>query len=67
MTTGKTPSGGGRVFLEFTRVGRQVKVSAIDEATGVEVSMMGPLTVSQDELGRLAVRKLKRRLEQGAR
>ncbi|PTW61302.1 hypothetical protein C8N35_10211 [Breoghania corrubedonensis] len=65
MTQGGTPSGPGRIFLEFTRVGRQVKVSAIDEATGVEVSMIGPLTVSQEELGRLAVRKLKRRLEQG--
>lgn len=67
MTTGRTPAGGGRIFLEYTKVGRQVKVAAIDEATGIEVSMIGPLNVSQEELGRLAVRKLKRRLEQGAK
>ncbi|MDJ0932285.1 hypothetical protein [Breoghania sp.] len=32
---------------------------------GVDVPMIGPLNVLQDELGRLAVRKLKRHLEQG--
>lgn len=66
MATGRMPAGDGQVFLEYRRIGRQVKVVAIDEATGVEVSMFGPVNVSQEELGRLAVRKLRRRLEQQA-
>ena len=54
----------GEVYLEFQVVGRQVKVTAIDAATGVEVVVIGPNTASQEDLKRLAVRKLQRRLEQ---
>ncbi len=61
MSRGPRP---GEVYLEFHQVGQQVKVTAIDAATGIEVSTFGPLSVSQADLKRLAVRKLKRRLEQ---
>lgn len=54
----------GEIYIEFVEVGGQVKVSAIDAATGVEVSAFGPTSASQQDLERLAVRKLKRRLQQ---
>jgi hypothetical protein len=55
--------GGGReVYFEFTAIGRTVKVSAIDAATGLEVSVMGPASASQADLKRLALQKLNARL-----
>jgi hypothetical protein len=58
--------GGGReVYFEFTAIGRTVKVSAIDAATGLEVSVMGPASASQADLKRLALQKLNARLNSG--
>ena len=55
--------GGGRdVYFEFTAIGGTVKVSAIDSATGLEVSVVGPASASQADLQRLALRKLKAQL-----
>lgn len=51
------------VFFEFTVVGAQMKAAAIDEATGVEVSVFGPASVPRGDLERLALRKLLKRLE----
>ncbi len=48
----------GRVIFEFLRVGQTVKVSAIDEATGTEVSIVGDPSVGEAALKRLAERKL---------
>lgn len=53
-----TGSGGGEVFIEFRRVGAALQVIAIDPATGTEVSMIGDPRLSQQELSRLATRKL---------
>jgi Domain of unknown function (DUF6898) len=52
----------GEVYLEFGVIGAQMKVTAIDASTGVEVVVFGPTSVSRDELSRLAIRKLQRRL-----
>jgi len=58
--------GGGReVYFEFTAIGRTVKVSAIDAATGLEVSVIGPASASQADLERLALQKLNARLNSG--
>jgi uncharacterized protein DUF6898 len=46
------------VLFEFVRVGNAVKVSAIDSATGMEVSIVGDPTVGEAALKRLAARKL---------
>jgi hypothetical protein len=54
----------GEIYLEFRPVARQVRVTAIDAATGIEVVVFGPISTSQEDLKRLAVRKLRRRLEQ---
>jgi len=47
----------GAIF-EFVRVGPAVKVSAVDEATGAEVSIVGDPSVGEAALKRLAERKL---------
>jgi len=55
----------GEVYFEFTAIGRNVKVSAIDAATGTEVSIMGPVTAAKADLQRLALQKLQARLKSG--
>lgn len=54
----------GEIYLEFRPVGKQVQVTAIDAATGIEVSTFGPTSASQEDLKRVAVRKLQRRVAQ---
>lgn len=49
----------GEVFFEFQRVGSYMKVSAIDGATGTEVSVAGPATGSRELLKRTALNKLR--------
>ena len=51
------------VYFEFVKVGNAVKVTAIDSLTAVEVSVMGPANAAQSDLERVALRKLKARLE----
>jgi hypothetical protein len=52
----------GEIYFEFTAIGRSVKVSAIDAASGLEISVVGPASASQADLERLALQKLKARL-----
>lgn len=54
----------GEIYIEFNRIGNQVRVTAIDAETGTEVFVLGPLNAAQNDLQNLAVRKLKRRLAQ---
>ncbi len=61
----KKPSGPGEVFFEFTRIGAQMRVAAIDAATGTEVIVIAPVTATQIQMQTLALAKLKRRLGQG--
>ena len=49
---------GREILLEFHHVGDYVKVSAIDTSTNIEASIVGSPRISQQELTRLAVRKL---------
>ena len=46
---------GGAVLFEFIRVGAYVKVIAVDERTGIEVSIVGDPTRSSDYLERVAM------------
>ena len=50
------------VYFEFTAIGASVKVVAIDSATGIEVTVVGPSSAAQADLERLALQKLKMRL-----
>ena len=59
-------SGDGDVYFEFQRVGSYMKVSAIDAATGTEVSVAGPATGSRELLKRTAMAKLRYVLERDA-
>jgi hypothetical protein len=54
-----------QVYFEFTSVGAVTKVVAIDAATGIEVTVMGPTSASRSDLERLALQKLKTRLARG--
>ena len=55
---------GGEVIFEFKPLGGSVKVTAVDVATGVEVSVIGPPTAPQREMERVALGKLRYRLKQ---
>lgn len=50
---------GGDVLFEFQRVGSYMRVTAIDAKTGVEVTVAGPATGSQELLKRTAINKLR--------
>ncbi len=55
------------VFFEFIAIGNAVKVVAIDSVTMIEVSITGPANAPRSELQRIALQKLKARLEREAR
>lgn len=57
-------SGAGEVLFEFTQIGQQMRVAAIDGRTGVEVVVIAPVSASRLQMQNLALAKLKRRLEQ---
>ena len=46
------------VIFEFLWIGTAVKVTAVDAATGTEISMVGDPKASQETLRRLARQKL---------
>ena len=48
-----------RIIVEIVNVGNVVKVTAVCEDTGREVSMVGDPRVSKAELERIAINKLK--------
>lgn len=56
----------GAVLFEFIRIGAYVKVIAIDERSGTEVSMVGDPSRSSDYLKHLALKKLERVMARNA-
>lgn len=52
----------GRVLFEFTQLGQQMRVAAIDEAAGTEVVVIAPLSATPFQMQSLALGKLKRKL-----
>ena len=60
-----TGSGGpsGEVFFEFTQMGAQMRVAAIDAATATEVFVITPLSATKQQMQTLALAKLRRKLE----
>ena len=46
------------IIFELVRVRHAIKVSAVDPATGTEVSIVGDPAVGESALKRLAMRKL---------
>ena len=49
----------GDVIIEFIAIGNSVKVSAVQVATGEEVSIVGPASAAEFELRRQAIAKLR--------
>ena len=56
---------GGAVLFEFIHIGAYVKVTAVDERTGVEVSIVGDRTRSERYLKHVAMQKLDRVMAKG--
>ncbi len=52
----------GAVLFEFSQVGQQMRVVAIDEASGIEVVAIAPVTANRNQMQSLALAKLRRRL-----
>jgi hypothetical protein len=51
------------VLFEFTAIGGAMRVAAIDAETGIEVVVMGPTHASRADLQKLALAKLRKRLD----
>ena len=64
--SGRPGQGNREVYFEMTRLGGAVRVAAIDGATGIEVTVMGPASALQSDLQKLALAKLKTRLAKQA-
>lgn len=54
-------------ILEFVRIGRFLKVTALDPASLIEVVVYGPTSAPEPTLCRLALAKLRRAIERVAR
>jgi hypothetical protein len=54
--------GQGEVFFEFSQVGRQMRVAAIDVDTGTEVIVITPVSATKLQMQQLALAKLLKRL-----
>ena len=54
----RSPGKGGILF-EFVLQGNVVKATAIDSASGIEASIVGPANAGRDVLAQAAARKLK--------
>lgn len=59
-------SGQGEIYFEFTQIGGQMRVAAIDARTGIEVIVIAPLAATQIQMQQLALAKLRRRLQRDA-
>lgn len=57
------PRGEPQVIIERIVMGRYVRVTAVDPATGIEVVVVGDATAPPAVADRLAARKLMQRLE----
>ncbi len=57
-TSGGPPKGRHGILFEITTVGSSQKVTAVDEASGLEVSFVAPANASRADIDRLAKAKL---------
>jgi hypothetical protein len=52
----------GEVYFEFVQVGQQMRVAAIDAATGIEVIVITPAIATKSQMQQMALAKLRKRL-----
>ncbi|OSQ37871.1 DUF6898 family protein [Thalassospira mesophila] len=58
-------SKGREIYIEFKQVGQYLRCTAIDSATGQEVTVAGPVSRNPEQLKRVAVQKLEYVLNKG--
>ena len=56
----------GEVYFEFVQVGQQMRVAAIDAATGTEVIVITPVSANKYQMQQIALAKLRRKLGETA-
>lgn len=56
----------GEVYFEFVQVGQQMRVAAIDAATGVEVIVVTPVNATRYQMQQVALAKLRKKLAEAA-
>lgn len=56
----------GEVYFEFVQVGQQMRVAAIDVATGVEVIVIVPAVAAKGHMQQMALAKLRKKLSETA-
>ena len=52
----------GDVLFEFVQMGKQVRVAAIDSASGTEIVIIAPVSASKSQMQQLALAKLRKKL-----
>ena len=52
----------GDVYFEFVQVGQQMRVAAIDVATGIEVIVITPVIATKHQMQQMALAKLRKKL-----
>ena len=57
-TSGAPPKGGRTILLEILEIRSSLKVTAVDEDSGLEVSFVAPANTSRADIDRLARAKL---------
>ena len=57
----------GEVYFEFVQVGQQMRVAAIDAATGTEVIVITPTSANKYQMQQIALAKLRRKLGEAPR
>lgn len=55
-----------KYFIEFVTIDNQVKVTAIETETGIEASVICPVTTTRRDMTDLAIRKLQYVLKKNA-
>lgn len=52
----------GEVYFEFVQVGQQMRVAAVDAATGTEVIVIVPAVATKGQMQQMALAKLRKKL-----
>jgi hypothetical protein len=57
----------GEVYFEFVQVGQQMRVAAVDAATGTEVIVITPVSATKLQMQQVAMAKLRKKLATSVR
>ncbi|SFZ81336.1 hypothetical protein SAMN02983003_0443 [Devosia enhydra] len=58
--------GPGKIYFEMRPMGAQLRVVAIDAATGIEVVVIAPIGAARSHIEAVATAKLRKRLAEAA-